>query len=178
MKFINNIKLITFLSLLLLGIQYGNGQEIANDTLHVEAFKEDSDEDCLSYYDEDLKNSIYTHPQIMAEYPGGERELLKYISGNIKAQVPNEDDMLQTKSSLVFIVDDDGIIKHIKVIKNRVKDEHSETKYEYKTEEEYTPYDKEFVRVLKTIQRWNPAVCNGRNVPSLISLPIRFHPSR
>ena len=131
--------------------------------------------ECLSYYDEDMKKIVFTHSQIMPIYPGGDAELLRYITENINLQAQDE---IWGKVLLAFIVDDDGSIKHIKVIKNSIKGENSETKYEYKTEDEYTSNDREFVRVLKTMQRWTPAVCNGRYVPSRFSVPIRVHPSR
>lgn len=130
------------------------------------------DETCSPYYDEDLNKVVYMHPQIRADYPGGIPELVSYIANNIKGQKQDE---LQGRVSLAFVVDKDGMVQCIKVIRKINKDSTS-LDIEYKNEEDYTPYDREFVRVAKTMQPWTPAQCNGIPIPSLTFLPIHFRP--
>lgn len=141
---------------------YANGQDDENET-------------CSPYYDENINKVVYIHPQIIADYPGGTPELLSYIAKNIKGQKQDE---LQGRVTLAFIVDEDGMVRCIKVVRKINRDLTSIDINEYKNEEEYTPYDREYVRVAKTMQPWIPAKCNGISVPSLMFLPIHFHPMR
>ena len=139
------------------------------------AYGQNDDSDtCASYYDKEFEKMVYYIPQVMAEYPTGDVEMLKFISENLKPQKQTE---LQGKINLHLIIDDNGTILRIRVIRGRNKDSTDfYLKYIFKTEEEYTPYDKEFIRIIKTMPPWTPAKCDGVNVASIVSTPVRFNP--
>ena len=136
--------------------------------------QDDGFEMCSPYYDEELDKNIYFYPQVRAEFPGGEPKLLGFIMDNIEFQKQYEN---QGKFILAFIVDSDGSIQCAKVVKRTNRDcSHPIKRYEYKNDEECTAYDKEFLRIIITMIQWTPAKCDGENVASFVTLPIRFHP--
>jgi len=139
------------------------------------AYSQNNDFDtCSSHYDKELEKMVYYIPQVMAEYPTGDVEMLKFISENLN---PKKQAELQGRISLHLIVDDDGTILRIKVIRGRNKDSTDfYLSYIFKTEDEYTLYDKEFIRMIKTMPPWIPAKCDGVNVASIVSLPVHFNP--
>ena len=90
--------------------------------------------------------------QVQPEFPGGITEFLKYISQNYKT--PNVKG-LKGKIILTFIIEKDGNLSDIKVIRD----------IGHGTGEEA-------VRVLKACPAWKPGEFNGEKVRVKHSLPI------
>ena len=101
-------------------------------------------------------NSIYNTAgiEVKPDFPGGIEKFYKYVGKNY--QVPEEEG-LKGKVFVSFVVEKDGSLTDIKVIRD----------IGYGT-------GKEAIRVLKSCPRWNPGEQNGKKVRVLYSLPINI----
>jgi protein TonB len=99
-------------------------------------------------------NSIYNTAgiEVKPEFPGGMDKFLKFVGKNYN--VPEEEG-LKGKVFVTFVVEKDGSLTDIKVIRD----------IGYGT-------GKEALRVLKSCPKWNPGEQNGKKVRVLYSLPI------
>ncbi|MFT3795184.1 energy transducer TonB [Flavobacterium sp.] len=95
---------------------------------------------------------------VKPEFPGGMQEFYNYIGKSYR--VPNVKG-LSGKVFVSFIVDIDGYIKDIKVLRD----------VGHGT-------GKEAVRILSESPQWSPGEQNGRKVKCLYSLPINITPQR
>jgi len=101
-------------------------------------------------------NNIYNTAgiEVKPEFPGGIDKFYKYVGKNY--QVPEEEG-LKGKVFVSFVVEKDGSLTDIKVIRD----------IGYGT-------GKEAIRVLKASPKWNPGEQNGKKVRVLYSLPINI----
>ena len=90
-------------------------------------------------------------------YPGGEKELLKYLAENIKYPPMNRDNNLVTMVAITFVVETDGSISTKQVIKND------------------GPLAQSALEVLDRMPCWTPGMKNGQAVAVRFTLPIRVH---
>ena len=90
--------------------------------------------------------------EVKPDFPGGLEKFYKFIGKNF--QVPEEEG-LKGKIFVTFVVEKDGSLTDIKVLRD----------IGYGT-------GKEAIRVLKTCPRWVPGEQNGKKVRVLYSLPI------
>ena len=90
--------------------------------------------------------------EVKPDFPGGLEKFYKFIGKNF--QVPEEEG-LKGKIFVTFVVEKDGSLSDIKVLRD----------IGYGT-------GKEAIRVLKTCPRWVPGEQNGKKVRVLYSLPI------
>ncbi len=90
--------------------------------------------------------------EVKPDFPGGIEKFYKYVGNNYRAP---EEEGLKGKVYVTFVVEKDGSLTDIKVIRD----------IGYGT-------GQEAVRVLKKCPRWNPGEQNGKKVRVLYSLPI------
>jgi len=101
------------------------------------------------------KNTIlYDDPvEILPHFPGGYQKFQVFLAKNLKYP----DSEVQGRVILMFIVEKDGQITHVKVIKSLAPE-----------------FDAEAVRVIKLSPKWIPKTADGKPVRSWMSLPINF----
>ncbi len=101
-------------------------------------------------------NNIYNTAgiEVKPDFPGGIEKFYKFVGKNY--QVPEEEG-LKGKVFVSFVVEKDGSLTDIKVIRD----------IGYGT-------GKEAIRVLKSCPKWNPGEQNGKKVRVLYSLPINI----
>ena len=93
----------------------------------------------------------------MPQFPGGEKEMYKYIYDNIKYPVVDQEMGVQGKVTVRFVVTKNGDISDIQLLKG------------------ISPTcDKEAIRVLKSMPKWVPGKNNGVAVPVYFTMPIVF----
>jgi protein TonB len=99
-------------------------------------------------------NNVYNTAgiEVKPDFPGGMEKFYKYVGKNYT--VPEEEG-LKGKVFVSFVVEKDGSLTDIKVIRD----------IGYGT-------GKEAIRVLKSCPKWNPGEQNGKKVRVLYSLPI------
>lgn len=93
------------------------------------------------------------------EFPGGQRELSKFINNTLKYPSTARQNNIQGKVYLGFIVEKDGSIGDIK-IKQGIGG----------------GCDEEAVRVIKSSPKWKPGTIKGQAVRTYCVLPIVFQP--
>ena len=96
---------------------------------------------------------------IEAEYPGGLKELSKFISTNLNYPQSAIDKNRQGKCFINFIIEKNGAVSNIKLAK-KVK--------------RCRECNREAIRVIKMMPRWKPAYKNNQPVRSRFTLPINF----
>lgn len=106
---------------------------------------------------EEKKPEIFSHVEVMPQFPGGERELLKWLTDNINYPVIAAEQGIQGRVILRFVVKPDGSVDNVEV--QRSLD---------------PSCDKEAVRVVKKMPKWIPGKQNGNPVYVYYTLPIQF----
>lgn len=92
-----------------------------------------------------------------ASFPGGPGELMKYLQKNIKYPSICQEQGIQGRVIVQFVVEKDGSITDVQVIKA------------------INPYlDKEAVRVVSTMPKWSPGKQRGKPVRVRFTLPVTF----
>ena len=90
-------------------------------------------------------------------FPGGEKELLKFLSENIKYPPLARENNIQGTVALTFVVGKDGSVKDVQIVKDIGGG-----------------CGKEAVRVVESMPKWNPGEANGHPVKVRFTLPVRF----
>ena len=106
---------------------------------------------------EPVKEEIFTAVEQMPQFPGGEGELLKYISTHIKYPTMAAENNIQGRVVVKFVVKKDGQVGDVVVLRGKDPD-----------------LDKEAVRVVKTLPDFIPGKMNGQAVSVWYTLPINF----
>jgi protein TonB len=97
-------------------------------------------------------NTIYNAVEVKPDYPGGMAKFYAYFMKNFRAP---EDEAISGKIQVTFVVEKDGSVTDIKVLRD----------LGYGT-------GKEAKRVLENSPRWKPGIQNGRPVRVQYNLPI------
>ena len=100
---------------------------------------------------------IYSVVEQQAQFPGGEAALLAYVAKNIKYPAIAVEQEIQGTVQLRFVVEANGSIGDVQVIKSL--ESHC---------------DKEAIRVVKSLPRFIPGKQQGRPVRVWFTLPVRY----
>lgn len=117
-----------------------------------------SDEGMIVVDDEPEEEQIFQVVEQPAEFPGGMQAMYKWLSDNIQYPRISRDNNSQGRTILRFVVNSDGSIQGIEVIKS------SGDMY----------LDKEAVRVVGEMPRWSPGKQAGKAVRCWFTLPVMF----
>lgn len=104
-----------------------------------------------------LKDDIYRSAEQMPQFPGGETALMKYIQSHIKYPPTAAKNHVQGRVIVQFVVEKNGRIGEVKVVRSVDKD-----------------LDKEAVRVCKSLPKFTPGRQNGQAVSVWYTLPVTF----
>jgi periplasmic protein TonB len=104
-----------------------------------------------------VEDKPYNYVEQMPEFPGGDGEMMKYLSKNIRYPAAAQRAGVEGLVVLSFVVSRTGEISEIEVVKSLG-----------------SGTDEEAVRVVKTMPKWSPGKQNGRSVPVRYTLPVRF----
>ncbi len=106
----------------------------------------------------DNEEKIFTAVECKARYPEGDVELLRWIGENIQYPAIAQEEGIQGRVVIQFVVEKDGSVGLVKVAR-----------------EKHPALDAEAVRVIKSIDtKFIPAKQNGTVVRSWYTLPINF----
>lgn len=104
------------------------------------------------------EETIYQVVEQQPEFPGGMQALMKYLRDNINYPRISRENNSQGKTYVNFVVNTDGSIQDVEVMKS--------------AGDMYL--DKEAVRVVKTMPKWNPGKQAGKAVRVRFTLPVVF----
>ena len=126
------------------------------DTIMVALDREYAPENIILTADaEDL--TIELKKVVMPEFPGGAAECFKFLAKNIRYPKNAQKNGVQGRVILQFVVDKDGSIDNIKVVRGISWDLNDEAK-----------------RVVKKMPKWKPGTIGGEPARILFTLPIVF----
>jgi TonB family protein len=101
-----------------------------------------------------LSQDFMTEPT-MPKYPGGTEKMFEFIADNLRW--PDDDACIQGRVVVSFIVEKDGSLTDVKVIKS------------------VDPaFDKEAIRVVKSMPKWEPGMWRGKPARVKYYIPISF----
>ncbi|MBR6974904.1 MAG: TonB family protein [Bacteroidales bacterium] len=96
-------------------------------------------------------------PDVQAEFEGGQQALMTWLSQNMQYPEEAQKDNAQGRVIVSFIVNKDGSIDEVKVMKSI-----------------HPALDEEAARVVKSMPKWTPGKKDGKPVRVRYSLPISF----
>lgn len=103
------------------------------------------------------EEEIFQVVENMPEFPGGLQELMKWLQKNIKYPSISQENGVQGRVIVQFVVNRDGSIVDPAVIRS------------------VDPYlDKEALRVVKAMPKWKPGEQRGKPVRVKYTLPVMF----
>ncbi|MCQ2128107.1 MAG: energy transducer TonB [Bacteroidaceae bacterium] len=124
-----------------------NGKDIADlKTITVQAPPEEVQEE-----------KVFDVVEQMPDFPGGMSALMQYLNKHIKYPVVAEENGIQGRVIVTFVVEKNGSITDVQVVKSVDPS-----------------LDKEAVRVVKSMPNWIPGKQNGSAVRVKYTLPVTF----
>ena len=93
----------------------------------------------------------------MPTFPGGEAALMKWLSSHIQYPAMAQENNIQGKVVVQFVVTKTGQVGEVKVVRSKDKD-----------------LDREAVRVCKSLPKFVPGRQNGQPVAVWYTLPVNF----
>lgn len=100
---------------------------------------------------------VSSDPDTPATFPDGEFKMVEYLRDNLKYPEPAKKKGIEGKVYIQFVVEEDGSITNVKIMR-------SVNKW----------LDAEAFRVIKSMPKWNPGTQNGEPVRTTMMLPINF----
>ncbi|MCE1155275.1 MAG: energy transducer TonB [Bacteroidales bacterium] len=100
---------------------------------------------------------VFVVVESMPSFPGGDPALFKYLNDNIKYPVIAQESGIQGRVICQFVVNRDGSIVDIEVVRSVDKS-----------------LDAEAIRVIKNMPRWTPGKQRGKTVRVKYTLPVNF----
>lgn len=102
-------------------------------------------------------NKVFESVEQNPQFPGGDAALLKYVSDHIRYPSVAQENNIQGRVVVQFVVTKTGSIGQVKVVRSKDPD-----------------LDKEAVRVVKALPKFVPGKMNGHAVNVWYTLPITF----
>jgi len=101
----------------------------------------------------DADTAIFTPPK----FPGGQEQYNRFLVNTIRYPAIARDKNQQGTVILQMIIEKDGTISNLKIIKNASE-----------------PLDKEALRTANLMPKWDPGIYNGKPVRTRWTLPLTF----
>lgn len=105
----------------------------------------------------EVENKVFDVVEQMPSFPGGPSALMKYLSENTRYPVVAQENGVQGRVVVSFVVEKDGHITDVKVVRSVDPS-----------------LDKEAARVVKSMPSWIPGKQNGSAVRVKYNVPVSF----
>ncbi len=107
--------------------------------------------------EEEASNEIFTVVEDMPQFPGGDAALLSYISKSVKYPAIAQENNIQGRVIISFVIERDGSVADATVVRG------------------VDPaLDKEALRVVNNMPKWKPGQQRGKPVRVKYTLPVTF----
>ncbi len=103
------------------------------------------------------EEEIFVAVEQQAEFPGGTAAMMKWLSNNVRYPESAQQNDIQGRVIVKFVVEKDGSIGKAEILKGVDRD-----------------LDREALRVVKKMPKWQPGKNNGVAVRSYFNLPVVF----
>lgn len=107
--------------------------------------------------EEEEESEVFFIVENMPEFPGGELALRKFIANAIKYPVIAQENGIQGKVYVNFVVDKDGAVTNARIARGVD-----------------ASLDKEALRVVNSLPKWKPGMQRGKPVRVSYTVPISF----
>ena len=107
--------------------------------------------------EEEAEGQVFFIVEDMPEFPGGELALRKFIANAVKYPVIAQENGIQGKVYINFVVDKDGSVTNARVARGVD-----------------SSLDKEAIRVVNSLPKWKPGKQRGKAVRVSYTVPINF----
>jgi len=107
--------------------------------------------------EEPKKDEIFKSVEQPPTFPGGDAALMKYLSSHLQYPTMAQENNIQGKVIVQFVVEKDGHVGDVKVVRSVDKD-----------------LDREAIRVCKSLPKFTPGRQNGQAVRVWYTLPVNF----
>ena len=129
------------------GVEDVNRDRVVKEVVEVKPVEKPKEEGPLSVAMVEQKPS----------FPGGESAMYKWLQDNIIYPAAASEEGVQGKVTVQFIVEKDGSITHVQVVRGK-----------------HPALDAEAARVIRKMPRWTPGRNNGQPVRVTSHLPVQF----
>lgn len=107
--------------------------------------------------EEDDEKTIFIIVETMPEFPGGQQALFKFLNENVKYPVIAQENNIQGRVIVQFVVERDGSVTDVQVVRSVDPS-----------------LDKEAKRVISSMPKWNPGKQRGKAVRVKYTVPVNF----
>lgn len=104
-------------------------------------------------------DSIYSVVEQMPSFPGGDLEMMKYISKNLKYPEVGRESGIQGRVTVRFVVGSDGVVRDAELIRRRG-----------------SALDSVFLKLVQDMPKWEAGRQAGQAVPVYFTLPLQVRP--
>ena len=108
----------------------------------------------IEYQDEE---PVFTVVEVMPKFPGGNKALYAYLGNNIKYPEVAKKEGIEGTVYVTYVVEKDGSVTHVKLLRGV-----------------HESLDKEALRVVAEMPKWEPGKEKGKPVRVQYSLPIKY----
>ncbi len=105
----------------------------------------------------EVSNKVFDVVEVMPSFPGGQGALMQFLNSNIKYPVVAQENGVQGRVIVGFVVEPDGSISGVNVMRSVDPS-----------------LDREATRVVKSMPKWNPGKQNGSAVRVKYTVPVVF----
>jgi hypothetical protein len=105
------------------------------------------------------EEKIYDAPEVTASFPGGPEKMILYLSKMIQKPEIEHQGKTKLTSYVKMVVEKNGMLSNIQIVKGAFN---------------CPECDKESLRVVKSMPKFQPAMNNGRAVRSYFIFPVKF----
>ncbi len=103
-------------------------------------------------------NTVYAVVDKMREFPGGQQAMNRYLSEDLRYPVIAQENGIQGRAICQYVVNKDGSISDVKILRSAGD----------------PSLDKEAIRLIKAMPKWNPGKQNGKPVRVQCTTQVRF----
>lgn len=135
----------------------GNVDQEGTQNRTVEAVRNDIAVNTPPEPKEDVAKKVFDVVEEMPSFPGGNGALMQFLQSNVKYPVVAQENGVQGRVQIGFVVERDGSITDVRVVRSVDPS-----------------LDKEAMRVVKMMPRWNPGKQNGQTVRVKYTVPVLF----
>ena len=111
----------------------------------------------VAYYEPEASQDVYESVEQMPQYPGGQEEMMKFLSQNIQYPINAAKNNVEGRVIVQFVVEKDGQIGEIKIARSVAPE-----------------LDAEAIRVIKSMPKFIPGRQDGKPVAVWYSIPLVF----
>lgn len=106
---------------------------------------------------EEVTNKVFDVVEVMPSFPGGQGALMSYLSSHTKYPVVAQENGVQGRVTVSFVVERDGSITDVHVVRSVDPS-----------------LDREAARVISSMPNWQPGKQNGSAVRVKFNVPVQF----